>query len=142
MPKKKRLVVDSSVMVKWLSVAGEQDVEQADQLLLDAQRGDVELFAPELSKYEVGNAILYKGMELPQAKASLSTLFVIPINFVMQSEKISTLSVEVAAKSGITYYDASFIALAEELGGELVSANPKHMRRFSGVKVVPLKEYK
>ena len=42
----------------------------------------------------------------------------------------------------MTYYDASFIALAKQEDAILVTDNPKHQTKISGVKVVPLGEYK
>lgn len=42
---------------------------------------------------------------------------------------------------GITYYDASFLSLAEQLGAVLVTENVKHQVKSSQVKVIPLKDY-
>ena len=55
-----KLVVDSSVIVKWLNATDEQNLEEADQILADAIKDNVELIAPELAKYEIGNVLLLK----------------------------------------------------------------------------------
>ena len=49
----KTLIVDSSVIVKWLNQTKEQNLEQADKILSEAREGKIQLIAPELAKYEV-----------------------------------------------------------------------------------------
>lgn len=139
--KKKILVVDTSVMVKWINRQDEEDVEKADQIRHDAHLGKVVLIAPELAKYEIGNALLYKDVTLPISKLSLVTIYSLPIDFqpLNQNEAIKIL--EIAAENKITYYDASFIQLAKEKNATLITANPKHQRQFAGVKVIDLKNY-
>lgn len=80
MPSTKYLVLDSSV-VKWLNREGEADLGQSDQVFLDGQHGKINIALPELVKYEVGNALLYKGLELPALKVSLSTIYSLPATY-------------------------------------------------------------
>ncbi len=61
----KSVVIDSSVTVKWINEIDEKLLDQADKVLADAQAGSIRLLAPELSKYEVGNALLKKNLDLP-----------------------------------------------------------------------------
>ncbi len=138
------MVVDSSVMVKWVNRQDENLVERSDEVLKDFELGKTNLVAPELSKFEVGNALLYKKTGLPSAKSSLVSYYNVPINFVSWESDLSQKTLEMAAAGKITYYDASFLALAESLGSPLVTANPKHQRPIPGwkVKVIPLKDYK
>jgi len=56
-----KMVVDSSVAVKWLSDEEEQYIRQADLILEHAAREKLELAAPVFMKYEVGNALI-KGL--------------------------------------------------------------------------------
>ena len=51
-------------------------------------------------------------------------------------------SVEIAESAGITYYDASFMALAKQEKATLVTDNPKHQRKIQGIKVIALKNYR
>lgn len=55
-----KLVIDSSVIVKWLNTTDEGNLEKADKILADALQRKVELLAPELAKYEVGNVLLIR----------------------------------------------------------------------------------
>ena len=116
-------------------------MDKADKLLKACEKGKVSLIAPELSKYEVGNAVLYKGLDIPMAKASLGTISDIPISFIRQSVEDLKEIIEIAGIEKVTFYDASFVELAKKEGAVLVSANPKHQKSFTGVKVIDLKDY-
>lgn len=137
----KKIVVDSSVVVKWLSSQGEEDISQSDKLLKDCEKGKIKLFVPELTKTEIGNAICYKGMDLPQSKITLATLYSLPITFVILEKEQALQTLEISKSKGITYYDGLFISLAEWLSASLVTANPKHQKGSRKIQIIPLKKY-
>lgn len=138
----KKTIVDSSVLVKWLNTDNEQYLEQADKLLKKARDGEIELFAPELVKYEFGNVLL-KGKQLAPSEAliSLSTAYSLPINFVSESEELARETYELAFDLGITYYDASFMSLAKLYDATLVTENIKHQGKSTKIKVKALRDY-
>lgn len=143
-----KIVPDSSVIVKWVNNQNESGVAQADKLLSDVQAGRVELIAPELAKYEIGNALLKKGLGEVQAFQSLGTVYSLPVQFVPETEELAGMTYQMASKVRLTeeppkftYYDASFAALAKQEEAVLVTANPKHQVKIIGVKVVPLESY-
>jgi predicted nucleic acid-binding protein len=138
----KKLVIDSSVAVKWTNSLNENLLDQADIIFDEVEAGKIQLFAPELLRYEVGNALLNKKLELPQSKASLTSLYAVPIHYIVETEKQAYETMEIAHTCNITYYDASFISLAQKYECPLVTNNPKHQKKYPGVKVIPLKEYK
>lgn len=144
----KILITDSSVIVKWLNEEGEEDLFQADQILKDVQESQVKIKAPELAKYEVGNALLKKGLVPTLAYQSLGTIYSLPIEFVSETEDLAIetykMAYEARAKGdkNFTYYDAAFTALAKQENAVLVTANPKHQKKITGVKVLSLKDYK
>lgn len=144
MKTRKQVVVDSSVIIKWVNSQDENLLKHADNILKDTEKEKIEIFAPELAKYEIGNALLNKKMELSTTKVSLSTVYAIPITFIPLDEVSAKHTMEIAWKSGITYYDASFIALAEKLKAEIITDNPKHLKKSltTEAKVVALKDYK
>ena len=141
MLKTKRIVVDSSVAVKWINSQDEAFLFQADKLLSDFESGKVALFAPELLKYEVGNAILNKKMGLPALKASLATLYSLPLKFIPLSEEMALKALAIAAENKITFYDAVFVGLTKDLAAVLVTDNPKHQKPTREAKTIPLKNY-
>lgn len=138
----KSVVVDTSVIVKLLSAKGEQYIEQANKILLDTKKGKISLLAPELSRYEIGNAILNKKLEMPFAQDALRIAYNLPIKLVKETYELACQTYEMSIKSNITYYDACFIALAKQENAFLVTDNIKHQGKTSEVKVIPLAKYK
>ena len=137
-----KLVVDSSVIVKWLNQQDEKLISQADKILSDAQDQNVMLLAPELAKYEIGNAmLLHKNISVSEAEIIFKDLFLFPIQFIDQSEDLANETYKIAKDSKITYYDASFMALAKQEKAILVTDNPKHQGKAIDIKVIPLVEY-
>jgi len=136
------LIVDSSVIIKWLSEDRENNLENADRILSDAQTGKVELVAPELAKYEVGNVLLFsKKLSSEQATITLAEFFNLPITYIPESEKQAIETFTLAFDLGITYYDAAFLSLAKQYNATLVTENVKHQGKSSEVKVTSLEEY-
>lgn len=137
-----KLVIDSSVIVKWLNQQDEERLAQADKIMKDVEKNRVQLFAPELAKYEIGNALLLrKKLSKNDAKITIGTLFTFPIQFIPQSEELACETYRIAQDANITYYDASFIALAIQEDSELVTDNPKHQGKKAKIKVIPLEDY-
>jgi len=139
----KRLVVDSSVIVKWLHQQEERYLDNANKIIKDAESGNVTLTTSELAKYEVGNALLLsKKISLKDAKISFKGFYLLPIQFIAQSEDEAGETYQIAKENKITYYDASFMALALKENAVLITDNPKHQnKKISGLKVIPLKDY-
>ncbi len=137
-----KIVVDTSVIIKWLNQTNEENIDKADQIMESALKGRTELLAPELAKYETGNVLL-KGKQLTPGEAyiSLGTVYSLPITFVSESEDLARETFSLAYKLGITYYDASFISLAKQYDAILVTENPKHQGKLQEIKVESLKNY-
>lgn len=137
----KKIVVDSSVMVKWLNSQNEDHLEQANKVLQDAQDGTIMFLAPELSRYEIGNALLKKKMDLSKALDTLVTAYNIPVQFVPETPQLALATYKIADEEKITYYDAAFLALAKQEEATLVTDNLKHQGKSSAIKVISLKDY-
>ena len=136
------VVPDISIIIKWLNKDKEENLEQASKLLEEVLDGKVELLAPELVKYEIGNVLLKSKRLIPrEAKISLGTIYSLPITFVSETENLSKQTFEMAYKHGITYYDAAFISLSKQYNATLVTENIKHQGKSSEIKVVSLKDY-
>lgn len=137
-----KVTLDSSVIVKWLNTDYEQNLDQSNQVLKDAQSGKIEVICPELVKYEVGNVLLFgKKLSSERANILLHWLFQFPIKFIPHSEELAKETFSIAEESGMTYYDATFVALAKLENAVLVTDNPKHQGKTKEVKVISLKDY-
>lgn len=135
------VVVDSSVIVKWLNQENELFLKEADRLLDDRRRGKIILHTLELVKYEVGNAINYKGMDETATLSVIILFYSLPIIFHQMEEELALDTGELAKKMSITYYDASFLALAKQLKAKLVTDNPKHQKKQKDILVTPIEKY-
>lgn len=135
------LVVDSSVIVKWLNQLDEKLLDKADKVLATAQNGKYTLIAPELAKYEIGNALLRKQLNAKEVKKILHTFYSLPISFISDSEILSLQTYALSQKFRITYYDAAFVAMAQMYNATLVTDNYKHQGKVSTATVVPLQEF-
>lgn len=136
------VVVDSSVIIKWLNTKDEENIAEAEKVLKDAQAGKIQLFAPEIFRYEIGNALLSKKLKQAEAFDTLGTAYDLPVTAVGEVKELAFESYKLAQTYDITYYDASFVSLAKQTNAALVTANPKHQAKVKDVKVVPLKDYK
>jgi predicted nucleic acid-binding protein len=137
-----KLVVDSSVIVKWLNSIDEENLAQSDKVLADALEKKVEILAPELAKYEVGNTLLLrKKLSSKKVEIPLHTLFAFPIQFIAESEDLARETFSLAESLRITYYDASFLSLAKKYNATLVTDNIKHQGKSTKVKVKSLQDY-
>lgn len=139
---KTKVVIDSSVAVKWVNSQNEAYLKQADKILQDLQDKKIEIIMPELSKYEIGNALFNKGMSLIETQTVLEKFYEIPIIFVVEDNNLAKKTIRIAKSSNITYYDAAFLALAQKIGGVLITDNPKHQKKkIKNLKVKALKDY-
>lgn len=138
----KNVVIDTSVIVKLLNDQQEKYIKQANKVLLDTQKGKISLFAPELSRYEIGNAIWKKKLDMPFAQDALEVAYDLPIQLVEETYKLACQTYEIAIESNMTYYDASFIALAKKYDAALITDNIKHQGKALAIKVIPLVRYK
>ena len=135
-------VIDSSVALKWLHKVNENYLDQADLIMKKAQESGVTLVMPELAKYEIGNALLYKNLELPVFLRLIERFYVLPIQFMQEDVTLAQITIGIAYKYKITYYDASFMALAIKLKATLITNNPKHQRKnIEDIKIIDLKDY-
>lgn len=138
----KPLVIDTSVAVKWLNQIGEFYLKQADKILENVQTKKVYLVMPELAKYEIGNALLNKKMGGNKTSAALKLYFRTPIRFVPQDESQAQDAMKISLENNITFYDASFIALAKVQNASLITDNPRHQKKnIKNLQVVALKDY-
>lgn len=139
-----KVVIDSSVTVKWLNQKDEKNLQQAELLFLKAVKDNaIQLLAPELTKYEVGNVLsVAKKLEDKLLSESLRFFYSIPIKFIKDSLELSQITTKIVKDYNVTYYDAAFLSVAKQESATLITDNPKHQSKIKGVKVVALKDYK
>jgi predicted nucleic acid-binding protein len=125
-------VVDASVAFKWLIPdASEEDVPAAKALLVEHMEGRVQIAVPALLYYEVANILLFGRSRLPSGEAAeaLSDFFALPLMVVPPAPETADVAMRLASQYQLSYYDASYVALAETLECELITADQRLVRR-------------
>lgn len=121
-------VLDASVILKW--VVQEKDNDQALRLREEFYAGDREIIVPDLLLFEVANALRYNpSFTEKDIKEAIKTLFDIGIKIVTPTYSLLAKTVELAKSLDVTCYDATYLALAEELGFEFITADEKFYRK-------------
>ncbi len=95
----------------------------------------MEIAVPALLYYEVANILLF-GRSRPPAGAAaeaLTDLFSIPLVVAMPAPDAADSALRLASQHGLSYYDASYVALAEALGCTLLTADQRLARRTRAI---------
>ena len=140
MAKEKILVLDASVAVKWFNP--EPLREKALEIRKSFVEGNIQLEAPSLLPYELGNALRYNpkfGIE--EVEVSVRAMDDLQMTLHEFRGALADDAVETAYRLGITLYDAAYVALASLRGGVLYSADDELVRRASRENILHLSEY-
>lgn len=125
------VVVDSSVAVKWFKPEGESGFAEALDLLREHRAEELYLTAPTLLRLEVLNALRSHGASAAQLGTASTDLEGFRLRWYEVTAERATAAAGIAAASGLTVYDAIFVALAVELDTELVTADRVLAQRSS-----------
>jgi len=123
-------LADASVAIKWFHAAGELEVD-ASRRLLDAHLdGQVELLLLDLTLYEIANSLLRRHRwPAAQVDAVLATLEDTHVA-VTPAPSERRAAARLAERRGLTYYDASYAAVAALRGLDLVTADRQLLKGY------------
>jgi predicted nucleic acid-binding protein len=125
----KSLVVDASVIIKWY--IPEEDFLAARSL----RTWDTRFAAPDLLFVESANILwkLVRRGEIEPARAAQVISKIIAAPWVIQANRsLARDAIDLALATGISAYDASYIALAMRLDTICVTADQKLARKLEG----------
>lgn len=127
-----RLIVpDACVLLKWvLPAEREPDLHQARALRRAFEEQGIDLLLPPLWFYEVGNVLTLKCPEDAAARLRLLTDMAIP-----EARPSAAWREEICAlvkSKRVTFYDATYHALARVTSGLFVTADRKYMAKVGG----------
>ncbi|MEM4283850.1 MAG: type II toxin-antitoxin system VapC family toxin [Candidatus Caldarchaeum sp.] len=123
-------VLDASVILKWF--VEEEDSVQALRLREEFYAGEREIVVPDLLLFEVANALRYNPNFTAEAvQESIDTLFAMEIEIITPTASLLAKTITLAKDLDVTCYDAVYLALAEELGFEFITADEKLYRKAS-----------
>jgi predicted nucleic acid-binding protein len=121
------VVLDTSVVFKWSRQPSEEPlVPQALVLLEQYLNGEIEIHVPDLLFYELGNTIKQK-RDLLQGSAEtiMHDVFALGLTVHMLDMTVALKALGTALEHDLTFYDATFIALAQSLHCHLITADRK-----------------
>ena len=118
------VVIDASCAIKWFTE--ETDTALALRLRDAYQQSKVELYAPDLMAYEVANALRFKPRTPPKLLEEwIVDLFEMQIVLLPPTEDLLRQAAVLSQKWETSVYDAVYLALAESLGLQLVTADAR-----------------
>jgi predicted nucleic acid-binding protein len=124
------VVPDASVLLKWvLPAADEPDTDNALRLRAAILDSSVDALVPSLWLYEVGNTVARRFPD--HAQAWLSALIKFAISEAPLTKDWLTKTLELVRLHGVTFYDASYHALAIVNGGSFVTADSRYATKTS-----------
>jgi len=119
-----RLLVDTSVLIKWFQSEGEGYLREARALRAAHVAGEVEAHIIDLALYEVGNVLLRAlRWSAADTAAQLDDLVAIVGPPLVVDALIFRSATYLAEQHGLSFYDASWAAAAQELRIPLVTAD-------------------
>ncbi|MEK6258201.1 MAG: type II toxin-antitoxin system VapC family toxin [Planctomycetota bacterium] len=126
-----KYVLDASVAVKW--TLQESDSDDARKLLDDIDAGLIDVAAPNTFPVEVAHALTKaerRGV-IPRGEAQLGLTEVMTASVTLHDTlPLLTRAVELASEKRIGVYDCLYVALAEELDCERVTADVRLVNVF------------
>jgi predicted nucleic acid-binding protein len=136
----RRIVIDASVALKWF-LADEEDGESALDILDSCASGRIALHGPALLEFEVAN-----GLAIAKRKARVGDAIALKA-----MEGFTELGIELhplaplfpkvldsCNKYNISAYDASYLALADDLKADLVTADKRLFNATRPLELVSL----
>ncbi len=125
-----KIVVDTSVLIKWFKTRDEELLDEARKLLAEIEAQGVQVHVPALLLYEVGSTLLVKTrLGLAALDETIKRLEELPLVVAPPATPLLKRAVRLAREFSLTFYDASFLALAVELGCPCVTADRQLFER-------------
>lgn len=117
------LLIDASVALKWFHAQGEAEVDAARAILAAHRNQRAVAYVLDLTFFELGNAVVRAlGGSAHQAATILSALGAI-CTAIAPSDAERTAAARLAVRHHLTFYDASYAAVASARGATLVTAD-------------------
>lgn len=131
------IVLDASVIIKWF--VQESDSEIALRFKEALLRGKVNIVLPDLALYEILNVLRFKsGVTEEAIKSILPALLNLGLDIIAPSQRLLEESLHLSFATELSVYDSVYLALANELGAKLVTADKRLVRQAAPLAKVEL----
>jgi len=126
----KTVILDTSVVIKWFKSKGEDKIKDAKQYLLDYSNKRIDIYISPITVFEFLNISINDAYLPPQRWQEniqkLINLSLKTINFDVNLLKTTYL---LGKRYQISAYDASYIALAQSLKADFITADKKLVKK-------------
>ncbi len=143
--KSSRIIVDTSVSVKWFFYDDERYTDKAEEILSDYYNNKIRIISPQLMLFEISNVIKNKVTEEEINDANImEILFNMGIICITEINILEN-AVKNAYKYDLSVYDGIFLATAQHYRGRLITDDEKLFNSYSTKSrdngVILLKDY-
>jgi predicted nucleic acid-binding protein len=140
----KTYIVDASVATRFILT--EDYGENAQKLLGDFIKGEVELTAPRIINYEVGNALRTATakniIEATEAQNAFRRFLALKLGGKNIADDELLGALEWSTKKGVSLYDGVYIWFSIKLGYPLLTADSKQLKAAKGeADTIHLRDY-
>jgi predicted nucleic acid-binding protein len=119
-----KIVADTSVLIKWFKTRDEDLLKEARALLAEVEARPLDVHVPALLLYEIGNVLLLKTrLGTTGLDDAMDHLEDIPLTVAPPATPLLKRAARLGRELGLTFYDASFIALAVVLDCPFITAD-------------------
>jgi len=130
-------VLDTSVVVKWY--VEEEDSDKARILMQNHLDGKSTLVVPDLLIYEVANALKYSGaFSEKEICESVQDLYDLKLDIIAPLPSVIYPAIKISLTKDIAFYDAFYLALAQEIKSPLITADKKLYQKVKDLEFVKL----
>ena len=130
-------IIDASVITKWFFP--EEDSQKALLIRDRHKEKEISLHAPILLIFELGNVFVSKGVKNKKDfNKNLRILYALNINFIHLEEQTLELAFAHSQEYKLSFYDASYVALAQSLKCDFITADKKLYQTTKKLKFVKL----
>jgi len=124
------LILDASVAVKWY--VEEELREQALALRHDYYEEKLLLISQPLLLYEVANALRYHPtLSSEDVMTAIDSLLAMQFNLITLGKNEAEAAVKIAFDENLSMYDATYLALADITGTQIVTADESFYKKLS-----------
>ena len=124
------LVIDASIAAKWF--LEEEDSDKALRVRDAHISSGIKLTAPDLIVYEVANALNYNSrVSDTQLTSQVQDLSDYDLDLVPPSAEYTAHIVRTARELSVSVYDSSYVALADIIATNLITADKKLHEKIS-----------
>lgn len=129
-----QLVLDASVIAKLFLKEKGSDI--AIKLKDMHVKGEIEIIAPSLLKYELINILKYKNFTKTEIKEALEVIRDYGFSIIELWDTLFDKAAELSTDYNISAYDASYVALAKDADTQLCTADQDLLDRVPKLKFV------